>query len=353
MSRLYFHSPSGTAEILGSERAWLSHVASGPGAYAWDLDRVGASCDRAYALIEMSPEPAAGEYAANYLHTYAREAKAADERYHSAARAFESAGRPGGMSLYPRFDPEPGRRFIDALKVSLRVRGLPLRVAGHDLTTANLESNTALVAGSDVVALAAKLDGWNEQHCWVEGPDRAWMGGLVEQGLESGILRRGLWYSDTPDGPKDQWSSQGWEELVPWLRGRDDEPVVLSYSVGDRFPNQGIADWSPPELPDGWAPAWADDDRAEWDALSDDGKQECRDEYRQDSWYEVPDAEQWAAGMRGLRTRRPWARLSAETLREVSFGPMVTVYDLFAPDRDERVRRAFGESEPIRQVSGV
>lgn len=349
MSRLYFHSPSGTMEVLGSERAWLAHVASGPGAYAWDLDRVGGSCDRAYALMELSPEPPAGAYGENFLHVYAREAKAEDERYRAAARAFEAAGRPGGMGAYPRFDPEPGRRFVDSLKVSLRVKGLPLRIAGHDLTTANLESNTALVAGSDVVALAAKLDGWNERHCWVEGPDRDWLAGLIGQGLEAGILRRGLWYSDTPDGPKDQWSSQGWEELVPWLRARDDEPVVLSYSVGDGFPNQWIADWSPPKLPADWVPDWAGTDkgRAEWDALSDERRQEERDTFRQDSWYDVPDEERWDAAMRGLRAARPWAQLSAANLREVSFGPMVTVYDVFAPDRDERVRRAFAEAAAV------
>jgi transposase len=28
MSRVYFHSPSGTAEILGSERAWLGSLVS-------------------------------------------------------------------------------------------------------------------------------------------------------------------------------------------------------------------------------------------------------------------------------------------------------------------------------------
>lgn len=47
--------------------------------------------------------------------------------------------------------------------------------------------------------------------------------------------------------------------------------------------------------------------------------------------------------MGALRERRPWARLAPDTLTEVTFGPPVTIYDLFAPDRDERVRTAFAQ----------
>ena len=60
-----------------------------------------------------------------------------------------------------------------------------------------------------------------------------------------------------------------------------------------------------------------------------------------DSWYDLPDQVRWDTAMAALRRDRPWARLSPGTLQTVTFGPGVTVYDLFASDRDERVRAAF------------
>ncbi len=344
MSRVYFHTPTATAELLGSERAWLRRVAEGPGTYAWGL--ASNELERAYWLVGASPEPDPGAYGANYLHRMMREAKTADDTYNAACRRYDDAGRPDGPLGGPRFDPEPWRRFLGALETALRVDGFPIDVAGHRLHTGDVERNTALVAGSDTVALAAKITGWCENHCWVEGPDRAWMADLIDTALDAGIYRHGLWYADTPNGPNDRWSDQGWGDVTALLRSRDDEPVVLSYSVTETFPNPGVADWTPPEFPADWRPSWADDEQsiAGWDATPDDDKAEQRIEAARESWYDLPTGEQWDRAMRGLRTDRPWARLSPDTLRTVSFGPMVTVYDLFAPDRDERVRRVFAEA---------
>jgi hypothetical protein len=305
VSRVYFHSPSGDAELRGSERAWLRHLAEGPALAAWDLDNSGGY-DRAVEILAMAPEVPDRGYGENYLHNYLREA----QEQEAANRATYKLREPGQPYPGPTSF-EPQRRLVQALRTSLQVMGLDLDVAGRRLRSVNVDLNTALVAGSDPVRLAAKIHGWCESHCWVEGPDREWMAVIIDEGLRTGLYRRGLWYADQPEGPKDRWSDQGWEDVLTLLRSRDDEPVVLSYSVTDRFPNQEVAGWT---APDGEDP---------------------------DAWYEVAAEEQWRLGMAGLRERRAWARLAPDTLTEVTFGEPVTVYDLFAPDRDDRVRAAF------------
>ncbi|PZG16487.1 hypothetical protein C1I95_17600 [Micromonospora craterilacus] len=200
--------------------------------------------------------------------------------------------------------------------------------------------NTALAAGSDPVRLAAKLRGYGEGHAWVEGSDRAWLADIIDQGLEAGIYRRGLWRSGTPDGPRDQWTDLGWQQVIGFLRSRDDEPVVTSYSVTDGFPNRAIADWTPPVDPQ-WRPDWADGGGAnEWSEMTASEQDSWRRDHAAEQWYDLPDGERWELAMAGLRRTRPWARLAPDTLSEVAFGWPVSVYDLFAPDSAERVRAA-------------
>lgn len=158
--------------------------------------------------------------------------------------------------------------------------------------------------------------------------------------MRSGIYRRGLWYADGPNLPKDKWSDQGWDQVAAFLRARDDEPVVLSYSAESGFPNSEIAGWEPPIDPD-WRPDWAvDSGLDEWLAMDDASRADYAREAAMDGWYDLPAAERWEQSMAGLRRERPWARLSPDTLTEVYFHLPVTVYDLLATDRDERVRAA-------------
>lgn len=333
MSRIYWHARNRTAELHGSERGHLEHVACGPAVAAYDLDVTSLhAIHRAAELLALVPEPPAGEHGANYLHRDLRAALAEERR---------STGS---------FDPEPSRRLIRGLRTGLRARGLDLVVAGVHLRTANLDLNTALVAGSDPVRLAAKLNGWCEQHCWVEGPDRKWLADIIDEGLRTGLYRRGFWYvgevTNMPakDHPNRKWSDQGWDDVLALLRESDDGPVVLSYSVTDGFPNSKIAGWEPPPMPDGWEPDWADTEEghAEWerDYPTPEDKAAHYLDTAGDQWYDLPEEERWDMAMAGLRGRRPWAQLAPHTLTEYYFGIPVTVYDLFAPDRDERVLRA-------------
>lgn len=345
MSRVHFHSPSAETEIRGSERAWLARVANGPSVCAWDLDTIGAGLDRAHALVDLKADVPPGEYGANYLREYSRTAHDAAANHRAKWKVFEQGnalrvarGEPRRPPMSgPEYDPEPARTFITSLRTALKVQGFEITVAGHPLHTSNIDLNTALVAGSDPVALAAKIHGWCESHCWVEGSDRAWFADVIEQGLALGIYRRGLHYSDGPDKPK-KWCTQGWENVLPMLRARDDEEVVLSYSVCDQFPNQWVADWQPAPVGEFWRPDLYD--QSEWDELDESERNEMRAEHRQDTWYDLDNATQWELAMAGLRANRPWGRLAPDTLREVMFGPPVTVYDLWAEDRDERVARA-------------
>lgn len=327
MSRVYFHSPSGTAELAGAERAWLNHLACGPAESAWDLDGT-YGFERACQILAMVPEVADGKYGANFLHTYLREAQEQDRRNKSL---FE--GRRPGTPLPGSTNYEPIKRLVSSLKTSLRVQGVDMLVCGGvRLNSRNVDLNTALVAGSDPIALAAKIHGWCESHAWVEGPDRAWLAGVIEHGIETALYRRGMGWEQ----PREYDSGPG---VIPLLRSRDDEPVVMSYSVCDGFPDESVGSWMPP---------WPDGVPRDWNKLTVE-QQEQRSA-RQQQWYELTAEQQWEISMDGLRGDYPWARLSADTLREVTFHLPVTAYDLISADREDRLRAVLGDHPDYRET---
>jgi hypothetical protein len=336
MSRIYWHSPSGEAELHGSERAWLDHVARGPAVIAWDLGDSSMELERAAQIMAMVPEVPDTEYGANYLHTGLRKAIAE----HGANMASLKNSKPPywGPTSY-----EERGGHLQSLRV--RLRDLNLVVGQYKLHSSNVELNTALKLGSDPVKLAAKISGWCETHCYIEGPDREWAAGIIDEGLDVGIYRRGLWYVDRvhdslTEGPRAEqpdakFISEGWEDVLTHLRSRDDEPVVLSYSVCDGFPN--------PEEALDYMPPWPGGVELDYNALTD--QQQVEHGRLQEEWYDLPSERQWELGMAGLRQNKPWARLAPDTLSTIFFSWPVTVYDLLAPDRDERVAAAFAAGE--------
>jgi hypothetical protein len=302
MSKLVFTSPSGSVELAGAEYHHLLRIAGMPGEVAWDV----GGWNRAEEIMALLQR---------------------DRDNGHLFDAFEKAKAPGGSHLW--------RDFLDSLRTSLKVGNFRMVIAGVELRTGNCELNTALAFGSDPVRLAAKLAHWADRFPFVEGPDRAWMAGVIEEGLRTGIYRRALNGYDL-----------GWPAVQEFLRCRDDEPVVAWYTVADSFPSRSVADWAAPQMPEDWMPEWArsEQGRAEWDAAeySDDVRRSYWDEHVSDLWDDLPEAESWERSLRGLRAKRPWIRLYPD-LTHYTFHFGVNIFDLFAPDRDERVRAAASE----------
>lgn len=107
----------------------------------------------------------------------------------------------------------------------LPVLNTPLNFAGREWDMFALQLNTALVFGSDPMRFVARVHGQCEIHGYVEGQDRDWLAEIVEEGLESGVLR-----------PETQGYGKGWQDLISLLQRRQNCPVVMSYSVTDGFP---------------------------------------------------------------------------------------------------------------------
>lgn len=149
-----------------------------------------------------------------------------------------------------------------------------------------LTLNTALVAGSDAVKWLTYLHASCEIHGYVEGPHRAWLAGIIEQGRKDRVLRADV----------------GWEGVINLLRLHDDEPVVMSYSVTAQFPNHDIAGWK--------------------DAC--DG----------DDWYKLPEAEQWDRALTALRWQRG-LDLHPDMWGTRGFGGGESFFDLAALARKE------------------
>lgn len=288
MSRLYFHTPSGTAELLGSERAHLGGMCTDITLGVLDLRN---NSDRLVDLVNDREFPRPGQY------DYA------------------------GWS-----------RWRSSLEVSMSVGFRePLVWRGHAISSFSLALNTACVAGSDAVKLAARLHGQCELHAWVDGPNRAWLADVMQHGRDAGVFR----------------DDAGWEEVITLLRSRDDEPAVTSYSVCSSFPNRTIAGWEPPPMPDEWAPDWAADDKGsdEWGEMTADAREEYYYETACDQWGELPDDVRWAQGMAGLRASRDGLELRPDNWQAFRFRHNLSVFDLLAADRDVRLAAVFETSE--------
>jgi len=242
VSRIYFTTQhEGTREVLGAERAYMgmlcNDLASGLMPH-WreDLDAILLGSMRGR-LVNYTTDPARHDIIRMYLR-------------HEDQAVFHLNGEPLG-----NFD---------------------------------LVLNTVLAMGSDPLCLLARLHGQCEIHAYVEGPNRAWMAGLIRQGLAAGLYRRGM----------------GWESVADLLDQSDAEPVVTWYSVTEGFPGQHTADQFAPEGVD------------------------------VDTWYdELTDGQRWDHSIAGLRSRViGLTDLRPENLR-AGFGHGKTMFDLLNTPR--------------------
>lgn len=238
MSTMYFHSPSGDAEVRGTERHYFNWLCNRTLLAILDLGRD----------TESRPHPLRHAFPAGHYTARCR----GQEWAASAETAIVAGSIADGDSL-----------TIGDRRSSFGTAAL----------------NTMLAIGGDQLKLAARLHGQCEIHAFVEGPNRAWLAKIIESGLRRGIFR----------------ANSGWEAVVELLRSSSDEPVVTSYSVCDQFPNSGVAIqasvWSPPETTDedDGDDAWYDLSVSEqWrlamDALRIQNQSGYRIELKPDDW---------------------------------------------------------------------
>lgn len=310
MSRVYFHSQHGTAELRGSERAHLSLIVDNITAEFLSPPR-SDEVDRLLTLIHPG----------HYLHS---EDRRAPDWVSNWCRTFTTA-----LNVAPE----------DSL---LEWKGRPVNPFAIRLNTA-LKHND----DNDTIRLAARLHGQCEIHAYVEGANRAWFAALITEGLDAGILREGQWFTGWRGDRK--WSAEGWRDVVKLLLDRDDEPVVTSYSVCDGFPNAAAANWTPPPMPEDWVPDWvkSPEDRAKWEL--EHPEREDRQEYYDDEasslWYDQPEDEQWRQALAGIRSNPGMLEISPENFRGYYFAHGLAITDLLAPDYAERLDKALGVGE--------
>lgn len=247
MSRITFTSPSGEADLCGRERAYMS-VLTG---------------DLALAALRLDG-----------WHMRERFMQAVDPKHYLHGVRFTSE-----------------KAWADSASVAWRVGDLMLDIDGQPCDAWHFTLNTAVAAGSDEIELLARIHATCEIHGYVEGEHRAWLADMIAEGLNQKILRR-------PPTLRD-WGT--WEGVETFLRSNDNEPVVMSYSVTESFPNPYVADWEPSD-PD-------DEDDEEWSAL--------------------PDERRWDLAMAGLRKRAGSIDLHPEMWGVRGFGPLGwSVFDL-------------------------
>lgn len=188
MSRIYFHSQHGEAEVRGWERAHAGMLCNNMLMVALGVSDMDDMPSHPSPIRKILPPDCyalkkTGAQFQNWLSTW--------------------IGGAGGEDHYFIVN---GDRKVTVFAAAL---------------------NTAHAAGSGPIKFLARLHGQCELHAYVEGANRAWLADIIERGRASGIMRK----------------DSGWENVIELLRARDDEPVVTSYSVCEQFPNPGVANW--------------------------------------------------------------------------------------------------------------
>jgi hypothetical protein len=296
VSRVYFHSPSGEAELLGAERHQFGLVVREAALRRFDLG------DRAH-----------------------------------RQRIRDLITRDGQLKTMDTDDP----RWAKWVETTLSLSDPLLGHGGRDIGTFSLRLNTALVDADDVTRLVARLDGQCEIHSYVEGPNRAWLADLMQRALDSGLLR------STVNG-----RDIGWEGVIGLLRSRDDEPVVTSYSVCDWFPSADVALGPCPPMPVGWyPPGWDEEDRAEWEEL--EHKSDYWEEHLRDRWGAQPAEDQWEQAMAALRGCDRGLELKPDDWGTFAFTHELSAVDLYADDYADRITAALDRLEATQEPEWI
>lgn len=184
-----------------------------------------------------------------------------------------------------------GRLTKDSIETWLNVGSMTsgseggLMLNGKLVSLFQLQLNTAYVMGGSALRLAARLHGQCEIHCYVEGVNRKWFAGMIEESLQSRIFRADV----------------GWESVCKLLRKESKTPVVCSYSVCEQFPNSGVLD--------------------DWDDNEDGEK-----------WYALSKAKQWELAVDAIR-KEHGLEIKPEEWDDFHFGEKrITGFDFYAAE---------------------
>jgi hypothetical protein len=161
-----------------------------------------------------------------------------------------------------------------------------LRVGESVLPFGEMALNTLVAMNSPQLSFVAHVHGCCESHGWIPAENAEWLAEVIDRGRESNVFRAG----------------QGWEDVADLAREVQSGmpgPIVMSYSVCESFPNAWVADWQPPE---------GAEDHA---------------------WYDLPKAEQWELGVRGLE-QRDWPFPMGPDRQDQGFLSGKSVFDLLA-----------------------
>lgn len=180
MSRIYFHSPSEETEVRGYDRAMLGSMVSDVSWPCLNVSTFRLSEDPIFKLLP----PGCYLTGVNYRDEHAR---------YESFKTWFNVGMDGGF-------------VID----------------GADVSIFSAQLNTIATMGSDTMCFLARIHAQCESHGWIDGPNRAWAAGLLEDALDNHVFIR---------------EDAGWRDVIAMLRKRDDEPVVTSYSVCESFPD--------------------------------------------------------------------------------------------------------------------
>lgn len=229
-----------------------------------------------------------------YVHTRGEEPLTVQgtERHYAASTAVEAtlevlgANTPGGMLALTQGRLLPGDALAyaslgknprDGLRTWLAdILGMSeVVINGEHAPVGHTTLNTAAVAGPDSVAFLARLYGSVEDRMWIAAEDTSWLGGVLQQGLDTAILR----------------TNMGWEPVVDRLHATA-SPVVFSTSVGRPFPD------------------------FEYDTETDE-------------YIEPDDPEAlWDRSLEAVKEQGWWVQLTRENLRDPAYTPLVTFQDL-------------------------
>lgn len=145
MSRIYFHTPSETVEVLGAERSHVGILSEGIG----------------YGVLESVL---------------------------------------GKGLLAELVGILPGDTLPRSLQLLVCHGEGPLyEHEGMPITVWPLLLNTALAVGSDAVKFATRVNAQCELFSWVAGEDREWLADIIGDGLDAGILRENMGWESVID----------------------------------------------------------------------------------------------------------------------------------------------------------